>query len=282
MLTARPPRPAHREGMDDVERLGETVLYPRSHYAHVLKDELPAATFAPARLRLLRVPLHLALAVVGIVAVAKGWLPWPVVPIVGIAIGLNFACLTFVAHEALHGGDRAQQARCSTSSAGSASCRSWCRRACGWRGTTATTTRTRSCRRIRTPTRRSRGTRRTRARASRSIAFSLGGRRWRGVLSLVLGFTVQSADQLSRAAGDARAPHRGRGDARSRSRCGRPSPSLVGFVPFLFVVRRAAAGRERVRDGVHPDEPQPQPAPHAQRSARRRPQRDDVARRSSG
>ena len=79
-------------------------LYPRSHYVHELRSTLSAAVFAPARGRLLRVPLHAAIAIATIAVIARGWLPWPLVPFASLAIGINFACLTFVAHEALHGG----------------------------------------------------------------------------------------------------------------------------------------------------------------------------------
>src|SRR6185503_17707239 len=98
IMCCRRARPRHLAAMP-----GPT-LYPRSRYVHELRLALPATVFAPARWRLLRVPLHVALAVAGIAAIARGWLPWPVVPLVSLAIGINFACLTFVAHEALHGG----------------------------------------------------------------------------------------------------------------------------------------------------------------------------------
>lgn len=36
-------------------------------------------------------------------AIAAGWLPWPLVPLVSVCIGVSFAGLTFLAHETLHG-----------------------------------------------------------------------------------------------------------------------------------------------------------------------------------
>lgn len=82
----------------------EPALIPRSHYVRALRPTLPPEVFAPARSRLVRVPIHLALAALGVVALAARWLPWPLIPLASIWIGVNLACLTFIAHEALHGG----------------------------------------------------------------------------------------------------------------------------------------------------------------------------------
>ena len=75
-----------------------------STYVHELRPRLGPAAFIPARSRLLWVPFHLAMITVAMVAVARGWIPWPLVPLISLAIGVGFAGLTFVAHEALHGG----------------------------------------------------------------------------------------------------------------------------------------------------------------------------------
>jgi fatty acid desaturase len=210
------------------------TLYPRSHYVHEVRPALPDRVFAPARGRLLRVPLHLAMAVLGIVAIARGWLPWPLVPLASLAIGINFACLTFVAHEALHGG--ITRAR-------------WLQHAAGWLGFlpflvsprlwTAWHNRDHHAHAQMPddpdgyPT-----LDRYLARMSTRFSvdrFALGGRRWRGVLSLVLGFTVQSADQLftSRAL-----------KPRERRRAYAESAAMlavwvglalaIGLVPFVF------------------------------------------------
>ena len=171
------------------------VLYPRSHYVHELRAALPPAVFAPARSRLLRAPLHAALAMVAIAAIARGWLPWPVVPVASVVIGTSFACLTFVAHEALHGGVTRSR---------------WLQRVVGWVGFlpfvvsphlwSAWHNRDHHAHAQMSndpdgyPT-----LERYVARASTRFSvdrFSLAGGRWRGVLSLLLGFTVQSADQL--------------------------------------------------------------------------------------
>ena len=170
-------------------------LYPRSHYVHELRPSLPDAVFAPARSRLLRVPLHAALAIAAIAAIARGWLPWPLVPVVSLAIGIDFACLTFVAHEALHGGITRTR---------------WLQRAVGWIGFlpfvvsphlwTAWHNRDHHAHAQMADDPDGYATlERYSARASTRFSvdrFSLGGRRWRGILSLLLGFTVQSVDQL--------------------------------------------------------------------------------------
>ena len=155
----------------------------------------------------------------------------------------------------------------STSSAGSASCRS----SSSPRLWTAWHDRVHHAnaqprRRSRHATRRSTEYQREPRGSGSSIdAFSLGGRRWRGVLSLILGFTVQSAHQLlTRAQRGFLTPRehrlRDRRDRCSASRSGPRVAALVGFVPFLFVFVLPLARRERDRDGVHPHEPQPEPA----------------------
>jgi fatty acid desaturase len=76
---------------------------PTSFYVRELKAALPADAFAPARGRLLWLPVHLAAIVLGIVAVAGGWVAgWTALP-VSLVIGASFAGLTFLAHETLHG-----------------------------------------------------------------------------------------------------------------------------------------------------------------------------------
>ncbi len=70
-------------------------------------------------------------------------------------------------------------------------------------------------------------------------AFSLGGRRWRGGLSLVLGFTVQSAHQLFVAEKRGFLSKRDYRLALAETGAGiavwTAVAALVGFVPFLFV-----------------------------------------------
>lgn len=78
-------------------------LKPISAYAREIKPLIPPGSFAPARSRLLWLPVHIASASAGIWGLASGALPWPVWPLVSLLIGCSFAGLTFVAHEALHG-----------------------------------------------------------------------------------------------------------------------------------------------------------------------------------
>ena len=215
-------------------RLGETALYPRSHYAGVLKPELPAATFAPARSRMLRVPIHLAIVVLGIVALAQHWLPWFLWPVASLAIGTSFACLTFVAHEALHGGiAKGKRLAYLLGWFGFVpflvSPRLWM----AWHNRDHHANTNTPDDPDAYPT-----LAKYRERASTRFSadmFSLGGRRWRGILSLVLGFTVQSADQLF--SSHALAP-RERKLAVAESALAvvmwGTLAALIGFVPFVF------------------------------------------------
>ena len=84
--------------------MAESPLYPKAKYVGELRSSLPPDAFEPARSRVAMIPAHVAIIVAGTLAIACGWLPWPLVPAVSIAIGISFGCLTFVAHEALHGG----------------------------------------------------------------------------------------------------------------------------------------------------------------------------------
>jgi fatty acid desaturase len=171
------------------------ALLPRASYVKALRPDLPAHAFERARSRLAFVPAHVAVIAVAIVALARGWLPWFVWPLASLAIGASFAGLTFVAHEALHGGIvRNKRLQYLVGWIGllpfGVSPRLWI----AWHN---------GSHHARTnlhddpdgyPT-----LEQYRARRSTRFsvnAFSLGGKRWRGALSLILGFTVQSADQL--------------------------------------------------------------------------------------
>ena len=172
-----------------------SALVPQSAYVRALRSELPGGAFDPARSRLVLVPVHLAVAATAILAIAAGWVPWPLIPLLSLAIGASFACLTFIAHEAMHGGIvRGRAARHLVGWIGflpfTLSPRLWA----GWHDRVHHATANTDEDPDRYPTL-------DRYRASRRVrffidAFSLGGRRWRGGLSLVLGFTVQSAHQL--------------------------------------------------------------------------------------
>src|SRR5512140_960 len=181
--------------MSDEQHLAETPLYPQAKYVGELRSSLPPDAFKPARSRLALIPAHVAVIAVATVAIAYGWLPWPLVPVVSIVIGISFACLTFVAHEALHGGVvRGKRARHLVGWIGFApfvlSPRLWV----AWHDRVHHANANLPDDPDMYPTL-------AEYRASSRIrffinAFSLGGRRWRGGLSLILGFTVQSAHQL--------------------------------------------------------------------------------------
>jgi fatty acid desaturase len=74
-----------------------------SFYARALKPDLPASALAPARSRLLWLPVHVINITVCIIALAQSWVPTWLAPAVSLLIGGSFAGLTFLAHETLHG-----------------------------------------------------------------------------------------------------------------------------------------------------------------------------------
>ena len=84
--------------------LAKSDLLPQSAYVHELRSKLPPEAFEPAPSRLLLVPAHLAIIASLTLVMMNGWVPWFVVPLLAIAIGISFSCLTFVGHEGVHGG----------------------------------------------------------------------------------------------------------------------------------------------------------------------------------
>ena len=214
------------------------VLVPQAHYVRELRPELPAETFAPATSRLALVPAHLAVIAVAIVAIAAGWVPWPLVPLISLVIGASFACLTFVAHEAMHGGIvRGRTARQVVGWIGflpfTLSPRLWA----AWHDRVHHANANLTDDPDVYPTLDEyRGSRRIRFFVD---AFALGGRRWRGALSLLLGFTVQSAHQLAIARRRGFLKPRAYRLALAETAAGvavwAAVAVLVGFVPFLFV-----------------------------------------------
>src|SRR5688572_27615780 len=84
------------------ESLGKLV--PQSSYVRELRSELPAEAFEPATSRLCVVPVVLAVITMAIVALAVGWVPLFLAPLLSVVIGLGFGVLTFIGHEAVHGG----------------------------------------------------------------------------------------------------------------------------------------------------------------------------------
>jgi len=81
----------------------EHVLRPVSFYTRALEPALPRQTFEPANSRLWWLPLHVGVISLGILSLAAGWVPWLAAGGVSLLIGASFAGLTFLAHETLHG-----------------------------------------------------------------------------------------------------------------------------------------------------------------------------------
>lgn len=73
-------------------------------YARELRPMLPAESFAPARSRVLWLPVHAAVIAACAWALATGRVPAPLWPIVSLVIGCCLAGITFLGHETLHGG----------------------------------------------------------------------------------------------------------------------------------------------------------------------------------
>ena len=215
-----------------------TGLLAQSKYVGALRPKLPTTAFEPSHSRLAFVPLHLAAIVMATIAIAAHWVPWPVVPALSIAIGISFACLTFVAHETLHGGIvRHKGVRHLVGWIGflpfTLSPRLWV----AWHDRVHHANANLADDPDMYPTL-------DEYRASGKIrflvdAFSLGNRRWRGGLSLILGFTVQSAHQLVVAHEKKFLSARAFGLALAETAAGvavwAVVAALVGFVPFLFV-----------------------------------------------
>jgi len=77
--------------------------YPPSFYVRQIKPRLAAALSAPASSRLLWLPVHATVVAVATLAIARGWVPWPVFPALSLLIGLAFGGLMFLGHETMHG-----------------------------------------------------------------------------------------------------------------------------------------------------------------------------------
>ena len=224
--------------MGDFVQYPTESLVPASTYVGLLRRDLPPEVFRPARSRLWFVPAHLVVIVVATLAIARGWVPWPTFPLLALAIGASFACLTFVAHEALHGGIvRGKIARHVVGWIGflpfMLSPRLWV----AWHDRVHHANANLPDDPDMYPTLAEyRGSRRIRFFVD---AFSLGGRRWRGGLSLVLGFTVQSAHQLFVAEKRGFLSKREHRLAIAETLLGiavwTTVAALVGVVPFLFV-----------------------------------------------
>ena len=76
---------------------------PTSAYAREIRPLLSPEDFAPARSRLLWIPVHLSVLVSGALALSGSQLPWFLRPLLSLLMGCSFAGLTFLGHETLHG-----------------------------------------------------------------------------------------------------------------------------------------------------------------------------------
>jgi fatty acid desaturase len=224
--------------MHPASHVAGAPLYPLSTYVRELRPELPPEAFAPARSRLLLIPLYVAVIVATTFVIARGVVPWPVVPLLSAVIGIGFACLTFVAHEGLHGGIvKGKTAKRLVGLIGFMpfllSPRLWV----AWHDRVHHAN-------ANLPEDPDMYPNLAEYQSNRQVRvfvdlFSLGNRRWRGVLSVVLGFTVQSAHQLFVATTKGFLSKRDRRYAFMESGLGilvfGTVAALVGFVPFLFV-----------------------------------------------
>jgi fatty acid desaturase len=224
--------------MRETQYLGTAELYPVAKYVHDLRPALPPESFEPARSRALLIPLHLALITVATLAIARGWVPWFIVPAISLGIGVSFACLTFVAHEALHGGIvKGKRAKHVVGWFGFLpfllSPRLWV----AWHDRVHHANANLPDDPDMYPTL-------ARYQAHKQIRmfvdwFSLGCQRWRGGLSLVLGFTVQSGHQLVAATSSGFLSARERRFAMAETALAvvvwATVAALVGVVAFLFV-----------------------------------------------
>lgn len=68
-----------------------------------VRRALTPGAFAPARSRLLWLPVHLTVVVLATLALARHSVPAPFWPLLSLPIGMSFAGLTFLGHETLHG-----------------------------------------------------------------------------------------------------------------------------------------------------------------------------------
>jgi len=170
-------------------------LLDRSAYVRELRDELEPSVLVPARSRIALVPLYVSIIVVAMLAIARGWVPVWTFPILSVAIGFFFACCTFLAHEALHGGiTRDKRIKWVIGWIGflpfNVSPKLWV----AWHGQVHHGEAQLPGDPDRFPTLEEYKTQR----ASRVMVdyFSVGGRRLRGILTLAVGFSGQSLTQL--------------------------------------------------------------------------------------
>jgi fatty acid desaturase len=207
-------------------------LVPQSDYVRQVRPALPVAAIA-------LVPVHVGVIALATVAIASGWVPWLLVPLVSLVIGVSFGGLTFIAHEAVHGGIvKGKRARHILGWIGFlpfvVSPRLWA----AWHDRVHHANANVDGDPDMYPTLAEYRASSPRARFFVNT-FALGGRRWRGALSLIMGFTVQSAHQLIVARQRGFLKPRAFKLAIAETAAGvaiwATVAALVGFVPFLFV-----------------------------------------------
>lgn len=168
-------------------------------YASAVRPELPPEAFVPARSRLLWLPVHVA--IIATLAWAIPHLPAPLVPVASLVIGIAMAFVAFLGHEVLHGA--VVRGRLAIKLVG------WI---CMLPFTLSPTLWTNWHNRVhhvhcaqvgRDPDMYPTETEYREQVFARLMAdyFGLGGRRWRSVFALLLGFTGQSQQMLWHARG---------------------------------------------------------------------------------
>jgi fatty acid desaturase len=212
-------------------------LHPIAHYVRAVKPSLPPEAFAPARSRLLWLPVHVATITAAIVALASGALPWILWPVASLLIGASMGGLAFLGHETLHGAVVRTPAL---------------RRVIGWLAFLPFTMSPRLW--IGWHNRVHHGHTNdvhrdpdlyptiAQYRASRTVRavmrFALGGRRWMGAASILFGFSGQSASMLARARAQRLLDERGHAIALAETALGVlfwiGVAVLVGAKAFLF------------------------------------------------
>src|SRR6478752_635587 len=81
---------------------GDT-LHSCADYARQLRPSLPAELFQRNPLRLLWLPAHLTVIALAVTVLLAGDLAWGWRILVSAILGHSYGCLTFLAHEILHG-----------------------------------------------------------------------------------------------------------------------------------------------------------------------------------
>jgi fatty acid desaturase len=165
-------------------------------YASGVRPHLPGAVFQPARARLAWLPAHAAVIAFLAWTIASDQLPAPLWPVASVVIGLGMSAIAFLGHEVLHGA--VVRGRIAIRLVG------WI---CMLPFTVSPTLWTSWHNRVhhhhtaqlgRDPDMYPTLDEYREQRAARVMAdyFGLGGRRWRSVISLVVGFTGQSQQML--------------------------------------------------------------------------------------